>query len=280
LKPLIDADVIRYEAGFACEAAWGQEGPPPWSWAETKVTSLIDHICDRVSATTPPKLFFTGKTNFRHEIATVTPYKQRSGVKPYHYKNLTAFLKSNYEWEEVEGFEADDLMSIEQTANEKRNGKNSDKHDFVPTIICTRDKDLRSVSGWHYGWELSNQPEYGPAFHDGVGELRLSSNRKSLKGSGLVFFLSQCLTGDVTDSIPGLPKCGPVAAYSVLEPYLGGSYEDALEAVYKEYERVYGGDAYNRLLEQGRLLWMTREVDSNGKPVLWEFTPRKGVSSE
>lgn len=262
MTPLIDSDVLRYEIGFAAESAWQSEGFPPFDFAAQKLDLLIANICAVVGATKPPILYFTGKTNFRNNIAKTTPYKERKGYKPFHYYNLTAYAKAVYDWRELEGFEADDLMAIAQTSNP------------YDTIICTRDKDLRAVPGWHYGWELGNQPEFAPTCVTPLGEIRLSSDRKSIKGEGLLFFYSQCLTGDTTDSIPGCKGCGPVKAFETLDGCT--TLDQAFERVLGVYKEVYGALAEDMLLEQGQLLWMTRKIDDKGEPVLWKF-PTLGI---
>jgi 5'-3' exonuclease len=262
MQPLIDADVLAYESSFAAEAAWkyeGQEGIPPFDKVADILDGRIESICLAVEATQPPTLFLTGKTNFRNDIAKRQKYKDRAGNKPWHFQNILAYMKGKYDYRITEGLEADDLMAIEQTRS-LAEGK--------ATIICTRDKDLRQVSGWHYGWELGNQPSFGPEFVEGIGRLELQPSRK-LKGTGTYFFYSQCITGDSVDSIPGLPNYGPVKAYEILE---GAETEEELfSRVYAAYQVVFGERASEELLEQGRLLWMTRELQSNGQPVLWEF---------
>jgi 5'-3' exonuclease len=172
-------------------------------------------------------------------------------------------MKAKYNTITAEGMEADDLLAIEQTKRPEE------------TIICTRDKDLRAVRGWHYGWELGNQPSFGPEFVEETGYIRLSSDRKSIKGTGLLFFYSQCLTGDKVDSIPGLEGCGPVKAFETLDGCVDS--HDAFKRVLEAYRGVYGPDAEERLLEQGRLLWMTRELHEDGSPVLWELPNRQEV---
>lgn len=257
MQPLLDADVLCYEIGYAAEAGWQQEGFPPWDYVESLLTLKINNICAIVGATAPPILFLTGKTNFRDQIATRQVYKDRPSNKPFHYKNIKAFIKGNYDYRIQEGLEADDLMAIEQT----RRGDD--------TIICTRDKDLRAVPGWHFGWELGNQPQFGPFHTDELGSIKMSSDRKSVKGTGLLFFYSQCLTGDRVDSIPGVEGIGPVKAFSILQD--SGSELEAFERVMACYVEKYGEDGPRFFLESGRLLWMTRELDENGQPVLWEF---------
>lgn len=211
-----------------------------------------------MGATAPPILYLTGKHNFREQLATRQPYKDRPSNKPWHFHNITAFMKGNYDVVIQDGLEADDLMAIEQCSR-------SD----LGTIICTRDKDLRAVPGWHYGWELGNQPQFGPCFTDEIGHISLSTDRKSIKGTGLLFFYSQCLTGDRTDSILGVEGLGPVKALKLLEGCL--TTQEAFNRVREAYRAVYGDAGDRFLLESGRLLWMTRELHEDGSPVLWEF---------
>jgi hypothetical protein len=257
MQPLIDADVLRYEIGFAAEAGWQQAGFPPFDYVAELLDNKINNMCAIINATQSPILFLTGKTNFRNNIAKRTPYKQRASNKPWHYKNITAYINAKYTTRIQEGLEADDLMAIECTDRP------------ADTIICTRDKDLRSVCGWHYGWELGNQPSFGPRLVTELGEITLSNDRKSIKGTGLLFFYAQCLTGDPVDTVPGLVGCGAVKAFDLLKG--SETKEQALERVIEAYKAVYG-DAYRgELLEQGRLLWMTRKLYPDGSPVLWDF---------
>lgn len=255
MQPLVDADVLVYEVGFAGETAY--EGIPPFDYVAEMLDSRVANICAMVEATSHPVMYLTGKGNFRYDIAKRTPYKERAGKKPFHYHNLKAYIKGRYDYVESKGMEADDEMAIEQVRKPGR------------TIICTRDKDLRAVPGWHYGWELGNQATFGPTMVDECGEIRLSGDRKSIKGTGLLFFYSQCLTGDRVDSIPGLDGCGAVGAFNALAGC--ATPQEAFKAVLEAYRGQYEDRAEEELLEQGRLLWMTRYLDEWGNPVLWEL---------
>lgn len=257
-QPLLDADILCYEIGFAAEAGWEGEGFPPFDYVAELLDNRIANICGIVEATEPPILFLTGKTNFRFAIAKRQPYKTRPSNKPWHYKNIKAYIKGKYDYRESEGMEADDLMAIEQT----RRG--------LETIICSRDKDLRSVPGWQYGWELGKQPQFGPLLVDERGTIRLSDDRSKIVGYGELFFYAQCLTGDSVDSIPGLGnRTGAVKAMSILDGCV--ALEDAFKRVQEAYKGVYGDRGDEELLEQGRLLWMTRTLHEDGLPVLWEI---------
>lgn len=269
MQPLIDADVLVYEVGFGVETSWDQPGYPPFDKAAEMLDSKIANICAIVEATAPPLLHLTGKENFRYAIAKREPYKKRAGNKPFHYYNLQAYIKAKYETRISSGMEADDLMAIEQTRREEiLNGNPFYSGPTIRSIICTRDKDLRSISGWHYGWECHNQPSFGPYYVEGFGEIKLSNDRKKVSGWGEKFFFVQLLTGDSVDSIPGLPKCGPVKAFETLQAT--STPREALRAVYGAYRAFYGPlNAYREMLEQGRLLHMTRKLKDDGSPYLW-----------
>lgn len=265
MQPLIDADILRYEVGFAAEYGWqstnenGEKEIPPFDYVAEMLDNRIANICAEVWATEEPILFLTGKGNFRDSIAKRKGYKEnrKSSKKPWHFNNITAYMLGMYNTIVSEGMEADDMLSIEQMSRIK----------LKDTIICSRDKDLKITPGLHFTWELGRQPSWGPKMVTDIGEINLKGTK--LTGNGKKFFYSQCLMGDTTDNILGLPKCGPVKAYKTLE---GKESEiELFNAVLEEYRKVYGDNAEEELLEQGRLLWMVRELDSKGKPVMWEF---------
>lgn len=266
LIPLCDGDIFQYECGFAAETSWKHKmereepewflsNPPPFDIVREIIDQRIEHILYASGATEQPVFFFTGKKNFRNEIAKRTPYKQRSGTKPYHYKNIKAYLQGIFEWHQEDGLEADDLMAIRHFASDKT------------TIICSRDKDMYQLHGHSFSWELGNSPQFGPEYISGYGRLHLSDDRKKLKGVGPKFFLAQCLMGDPVDSVPGVPRCGPKKAFDILN--VTSCYKEGLSKVNELYETVFRDRWEEELLEQGQLLWLVRELDENNKPILW-----------
>lgn len=266
--PLIDSDVLRYEVGFAAETGWQSEGFVPFDYVAQLLDERINNICAMVGATAPPILFLTGKGNFRNEIAVTQPYKNRPSVKPWHFKNITAYLLNKYDVRISEGMEADDCMSIEQTKVRERFESNP-FYSGTDTIICSRDKDLRTVPGWFFSWELGNQPSFGPEFITKDGWIKLSEDRKKLRGVGDLFFYAQCLMGDSVDSIPGLGgKTGPVKAFEILKEC--ATSQEAFKAVREAYRTLHEDGGDKRLLEQARLLNMSRKLDGD-KILLWSF---------
>lgn len=271
MTPLIDGDVLRYEIGAKCEGS-DDHGPLHFDRVAEMIDSTINAICRAAGGTEPPILYLTGEFNFRNMIAVTKPYKgNRKSEKPFHWHNISAYMRNQYEVREEVGFEADDLMAIDQGVAYRCTG--GDKYAVWPdeceTIICTRDKDLRMVPGWHYGWECGAQREYGPICVDGIGGMYLDEDKKQAKivGTGLTFFYSQILTGDSVDNIPGLPRCGPVKAFAILAGL--DSEEEMFKAVRAAYHEKGFDDEF--LLEQGQLLWMTRGRWPDGSPKLWRF---------
>ena len=269
MQPLIDADIFLYEVGFGVEVGWDEPGYPPFDRAATLLDTKVQQICAAVGATAPPILFLTGKGNFRYDIAKRVPYKSRPANKPFHYKNIKAYIKGMYDYRESKGMEADDLMAIEQVGRDAAILAGSLSED-LRSIICSRDKDLRQVPGMFYSWECGNQPSFGPMLVDTLGSLRLSEDGKKLHGTGQSFLHSQCLTGDTVDSIPGLGgRTGPVKAYKILKDCK--TVEELHIAVLSSYTNMYGEElGKEHMLEQMRLLNMTREL-INGNPVIWSF---------
>lgn len=260
--PVIDGDILLYEVGFAAESSWKHkqkemgfetEDPPSFENVEEILLNRVNSIVALSESTEKPEFYFTGQTNFRNEIAVSVPYKGRDGRKPWHYNNIKAYIKGMWDWYCVEGLEADDLLSIRIT-------------DDPNAICCSRDKDLLQTTGWHYQWELGKQPSFGPYHVEGYGDISLNEKRNKIKGYGLKFFLSQVLTGDSVDTIPGLPDCGPVAAFNILEPT--HTYLDGLEAVMEAYKQA--GKDHLYLTEQARLVWMVKELREEN-PKMWDL---------
>lgn len=113
------------------------------------------------------------------------------------------------------------------------------------TCIAHIDKDLDTVAGLHF-----NYNHY--SFY------RLTENE------ALANFYRQMLVGDRGDNIAGVKGIGEVKAKKFIT-------DDMSEAdMYKTVYELYNGDE-PLILHTGRMLHMTRELDSNGDPVLWEI---------
>lgn len=223
---LIDGDIICYRVGFACK-----EGEPV-SFALHSVKEVVGGILNRCG-TDDYRLFLTGKYNFREQLCSIKPYKgTRSERKPEHFTAIRDYLLDRWNGELIEGMEADDALGIAQWAAPDKS-----------TIICTIDKDLDMIPGWHFNWVKDNK--YDVSLDDGD-----------------LWFYKQMLLGDVSDNIPGITGLGPKKTDKLLAP-LGYDFHKIHQTVAELYKKQYGSDGERAFDEIASLLWILREV---GKP--------------
>lgn len=237
---LIDFDVLRYSIGFAAEKKDPETGTiivEPFSHV---IRMLDNKVSEVMSATGASRLrgYLSGGLNFRTDIAVTKPYKgHRPDRKPVHYDELTSFITDNFDVEVVTGAEADDAMGVEQV-----------KDGDLATVICTIDKDLNMIPGWHYNWNKGCKYYVDDWSAD-------------------MWFWVQMLTGDAADNIPGVPKIGPVTAGKLLMPC--STNKECYEVIHNEYKKAYGVNDYEDVIEeQAQLLWIKRSWDLSWKEEL------------
>ena len=202
--------------------------------------------------------YLTGDDNFRDTIDSLYPYKgHRDGSgRPTRYDEIREYLIKNQRAIVVDGMEADDAMAIAQC------------EDVDNTIICTKDKDLWMVPGWKYNFGKDPHKFY------------------VTEEEGIRWFYTQLLIGDSTDNIMGCGYREQAIYQSGVKkgmPYhrrRGVGREEAdnilmtchnereMYELALEYYEDYDMDEYD-LLENANLLWMVREVDSDGGLVHW-----------
>lgn len=174
--------------------------------------------------------YLTGKGNFRNEVAVTAPYKgTRKADKPYHFGLLREYMQKSWGFIEVEGMEADDKLGIEAY-----------KHDPEETIIVSIDKDLDMIRGNHYNFVKEVQYEI--------------TEEEAIRN-----FYLQMLTGDKVDNIIGLAGIGPVKSKKMLADCK--TEKEMYDVVLKAYD-----NNLDRVIENGRLLWILREEGQVWQP--------------
>ena len=167
--------------------------------------------------------YLTGKKNFRNEIAITAPYKgNRKAAKPKHYALLREYMQKAWDFVMIEDQEADDAIGI--ASYEMQVGE---------YCICSIDKDLDMLRGDHFNFVKHE--------HYFVTE-----------EEGIKNFYKQMLMGDRVDNIIGIKGIGAVKAERLLKEC--NNEKEMYLAVLEAYE---GNE--ERVLENGRLLWIRRE---------------------
>lgn len=243
MRGLVDGDILVYELA---ELKNEVGEIIPLNWSMNALHSRLEWIKER-SGSDVTQLYLTGKDNFRKDVATIVPYKgTRKTEKPKWYKEIRWEMENNLGAIVVDGMEADDAMSIEQYNYMSLDGEQRDgQHE---TVICSRDKDLNMVPGWHYGWEAGLAKETPLWNQDEVGGHRL--------------FFKQLLTGDSVDNILGLFGVGKKSALLTPLDDMDDVY-DMLLHVHKHYVNRFGSYAEQFMSENGKLLWMLQTEDDS-----------------
>jgi hypothetical protein len=212
----------------------------PVQYSLSNCKGLITSIMESTGAKTAT-LYLTSddQSNYRFERATIKPYKgnRSNSVKPTRYEEMRKYLVNQWGAIMVHGKEADDAMGIAQCQAEDNT-----------TIICSCDKDLLMIPGWHYNWQK-----------DGAQQVSIEQGWRN--------FYYQLLIGDATDNIPGVPGVG--AKNKLAVSIRDGGFEFDREiiemAILTEYIRKYEYKAWEAMRENADLLWIQQQED-----VLWE----------
>ena len=213
---LIDGDIVAYTVAAGCEDYDEKT-------ALSKCSEYLEDLVFVHADCSDAEGFLTGYENFRISIAKTKPYKgPRTQDKPKHVTLLRDYLTTAWKFSVEQYQEADDALGIAAYSMEPE--------DY---IICTTDKDLNMIRGWHYN-------------------MRKNEKFWVDEDDTLYNFYTQVLTGDRVDNIPGLVGIGPKKAEKILK---GCKTEDQLyEAVLKAYDN---NEEY--LCEQAQLLWIRRK---------------------
>jgi len=132
--------------------------------------------------------------------------------------------------------------------------------DKTKCILSTVDKDLNNTPGWHHNMR--------------TGEVYWVTEEEATYS-----FYKQLLTGDRTDNIQGIKGVGDVKATKILAEcdselsmYLAvnEAYINYVESTRTPLDKeCIIEEAHEMLLENSYLLWMVRELDDSGAPIMW-----------
>ena len=169
----IDGDIVAYR----CAAANESEDVGIAKW---QVDQMLSRILEEVNAD-DWKIYLSGDNNFRYQIYPDYKANRRNQPKPRHLEQLRENIVVHWNGEICDGYEADDGLGIISRDKSRR------------CIICSIDKDLLQLPGFHYNFVKREFKE--------IDEF-----------SGAIQFYTQLLVGDPVDNIRGCPGIGKVKA--------------------------------------------------------------------
>jgi len=278
-KLLIDADIIAYQMATKYETPFGND----LSEAKAGVDAFVARLKGRLKST-KEIMCLSGGHNFRKDV--IKSYKHNRKPKPAMLSALREYISNNFETRMRPTLEADDVMGILST-------KFPNSY-----IICTIDKDLYQIPGWHFNWNghgkkklmsmINPKSKWNP-----TGQKEIKAKTKFSVDPFHVgefeakrLFYVQTLTGDSVDNFVGIPGIAEKKAWCILNEALEAydavaaeDYDDILtEALVKAYE---ANDLSIKFLCQqancARILHNTDWDSENNQVILWkpsEFNPQ------
>jgi 5'-3' exonuclease len=212
LIALIDGDIVTFRSAFSAE-----DEEEDWI-ANARAGNLIEEICDETDSG-EIKVWLSGKNNFRYTVYPEYKANRRDMSRPKWELTVKDYLVSHWKAQYTDGHEADDALGYSQTEN---------------TIICTTDKDLNMIPGWHYNFV--QRKKYFVSDFEAIS-----------------FFYQQMLIGDPVDNIKGVPGIGKIKAEKLLRDCT--SEEELFEVV----REAYSND--EEMLLNGQCLWIWRKLN-------------------
>ena len=255
---LVDADILAYQAAAASEQPiqWDDD---LWtlhafkSEGERRFDEMLENITKAVEAD-KVILALSDSENWRKAVLPTYKSNRAATRKPLLLKHLKDRALDKYETFLRPTLEGDDCLGILSTM--KKTGD---------SIICSLDKDFKTIPGRHYNFGRKEFFEVTPQQAD-------------------YWHMMQTLTGDTTDGYTGCPSIGPKTAAKILQAALDeGIYwatpaqlrEIYWQHVVKAYAKV--GLSEEEALTQARVARICRSSDYDFKTkqvILW--SPNNG----
>jgi len=223
---LIDGDIVTYRTSAVNEN--GSAGLACW-----QADQLIGSILEDVNAT-DWHIYISGDNNFRYGLYPDYKANRRDQVKPRFLEAVREYLVRDHGARIADGYEADDSIGIGLT-----------KYGSDQCTICSIDKDLLQLPGYHYNFVRK--------------EFRSIS-----RSAGIRNFYEQLLVGDSTDNIRGCPGIGKAKAPRLLD---GCADEGCLcQCAWGAFAKAGATEA--EFIRDGKLLYILREEGDSWRPPL------------
>lgn len=187
----------------------------------------------------PFQIYLSGDNNFRYNVCADYKSHRKLARTPHHLSLCREYLVDIYGAVIANNEEADDRLGIEQYKIRKQN-KN------ITPVVCSLDKDLNMIDGWHYKWP----------FRGTASKLYYVSPIEAYRN-----FYKQLIVGDKTDNIEGLSEKAPKRRTFSIKPLDNMQTAQEMEDyVFEGYAMKYCDEkAFEQMTIMGRLLWIRRK---------------------
>ena len=233
---LIDADIVYHRAAFSCEDTYDFGDDAIRVVDDHEVLRVFDGLLVGIFNELNPLsyiLCWSDTHTFRHDIFPEYKLNRQNVRRPVCVPEVKQILMKKYPSVLVNGLEADDLMGMFSSHT---------------SIICSDDKDLLTVPGFHY---KPRKRELG-VFRVSVEE----ADRLHLK---------QTLMGDHVDGFKGIPGIGDKKSDKILDK--DGATWDTVKKAYADAglseDEALLNASLARILRPGEYNFIT------GEPKLW-----------
>lgn len=160
--------------------------------------------------------------------------KKAKDNRPDWFGDLKSWIVEHYDGcIETDNCEADDMVRVWANECDEFN---------IPRVVCSVDKDLHCIVGNHFNPRTRSIYQISEEYAER-------------------FYWQQILTGDSTDNIPGLWKCGPVKAKKILAE--AENHKELRDAVCRAYHDAHGEEGYSYMTANGRLIHIWRSIDDH-----------------
>lgn len=237
---LLDGDLIAYRCAASCE----KQGvvTEDYGVAQARANDLMVKMM-QANGSDEAVVFLSGDNNFRKQINPEYKANRKDTKRPEYLEPLKTWLTEQWNATTVEGLEADDLLAMELT-------KDPDNR-----ILCSLDKDLRQVPGWHYSWEISGTSVNGKQWVRPAEKLLVSPK------DGLFNFYWQMIMGDASDNVFGFDGKARQKVPQFLEHWYLDMIQMDEQELFAFVREKYNDD--ERFLMNGSCLWILRYPEDN-----------------
>lgn len=245
---IIDSDILVYSTAIAClESHEWADGL--WSWvadegrAREAIDRRVEEIRKAVGAEDHVHVLSDASDNFRKHLPGVAYKSNRLGnKKPLIWLQLRNWLMEERGASMLPRLEGDDLCAL--TATNWGRIFEGDPDQTLEPVICSIDKDFRTVPGLLYNWDVPQ-----------AGVERISED------SAWRYHLVQTIAGDRVDGYYGVPGLGDVRARRMIDT--AENPRHGWEIVLAAYEKAKLGEG--AALANARCAWILRGDDYDRK---------------